>query len=377
MAVCSLFLLITGVASTEPAAIENQRAQVAQLQAELDRINGEVAVAAEAYNGARYELEQVRGRITQNTKDIKVTKRDLSKMQGILNERLVRLYTTREPSLAEVLVTSGSIAEAADKLELIQRVGAHDASVVRKLHENRDRLAELRGELIKDRKTAADHVAKRAAEKQRIEGLLAERQRVLSSANARLQNLLEAERERQRREAEEQARLARQRAAAQAAQERSAQSAPSSSGSESPAATPSSSGSEGSSEPSGASSEPSAPLPSGSGNAAAASVAMQYLGTPYVWGGESPAGFDCSGLAAYAYRQIGKSVPHYTVAAYNAFPKVPLGSLQAGDLVFFNGLNHMGIYIGGGQYVHAPQTGDVVKVSSMSGRSDVVGAVRP
>lgn len=370
MAVSALFLLVTGVASTEPAAIESQRAQVARIQAELDRINGEVSVAAEAYNGARYELEQVRGRITQNTKDIKVTIRDLEKMQGILNERLVRLYTTREPSLAEVLVTSGSITEAADKLELIQRVGAHDATVVRKLHENRARLAELRAELIDDRKTAAEHLAKRAAEKERIEGLLAERQEVLSSANAKLQDLLAAERERQRREAEAQAQLARQRAAAAAAQERSSQ------GSSAPASEPSSpSSSEPASEP--AASEPSAPLPSGSGNAAAASVAMQYLGTPYVWGGESPRGFDCSGLATYAYRQIGKSVPHYTVAAYNAFPKVPLGSLQAGDLVFFNGLNHMGIYIGGGQYVHAPQTGDVVKVSSLSGRGDIVGAVRP
>jgi cell wall-associated NlpC family hydrolase len=70
-------------------------------------------------------------------------------------------------------------------------------------------------------------------------------------------------------------------------------------------------------------------------------------------------------------------VPHYTVAIYNQFPKVPAGSLQAGDLVFWRGLGHMGIYIGGGQYVHAPQTGDVVKVSSMSDRSDYVGAVRP
>ena len=104
---------------------------------------------------------------------------------------------------------------------------------------------------------------------------------------------------------------------------------------------------------------------------------MQYLGVPYVWGGASPSGFDCSGLASYAYAQIGKSVPHYTVAIWNAFPKVPSDQLQPGDLVFYRGLGHMGIYIGGGQYVHAPQTGDVVKVTSMSERSDYVGAVRP
>ena len=104
---------------------------------------------------------------------------------------------------------------------------------------------------------------------------------------------------------------------------------------------------------------------------------MQYLGVPYVWGGASPSGFDCSGLASYAYAQIGKSVPHFTGAIYAGFPHVPAGQEQVGDLVFFNGLGHMGIYIGGGQFVHAPHTGDVVKVSNLSDRGDYIGAVRP
>jgi cell wall-associated NlpC family hydrolase len=106
---------------------------------------------------------------------------------------------------------------------------------------------------------------------------------------------------------------------------------------------------------------------------------MTQLGVPYVWGGASPSvGFDCSGLASWAYAQIGKSVPHFTGAIWAAFPRVPSGQLEPGDLVFFRpDLGHMGIYIGGGQYVNAPQTGDVVKVSSLANRSDYQGAVRP
>ena len=94
-------------------------------------------------------------------------------------------------------------------------------------------------------------------------------------------------------------------------------------------------------------------------------VAMSYLGTPYVWGGGAPGGFDCSGLVAYAYAQVGVSLPHSSYAQYSAGVAVSRDQLQPGDLVFFDGLGHVGIYIGGDQFVHAPHSGDVVKVSSL------------
>ena len=88
---------------------------------------------------------------------------------------------------------------------------------------------------------------------------------------------------------------------------------------------------------------------------------MQYLGTPYVWGGASPSGFDCSGFSMYVYAQMGVSLPHNAAMQYNTVGTyVPRDQLQAGDLVFFDGLGHMGIYIGGDQFIHAPHTGDVV-----------------
>jgi peptidoglycan DL-endopeptidase CwlO len=107
-------------------------------------------------------------------------------------------------------------------------------------------------------------------------------------------------------------------------------------------------------------------------------IAMRYLGVPYVWGGSSPRGFDCSGLVVYAFAQIGISLPHSTYALWNVGTAVSRDQLQPGDLVFFSGLGHMGIYIGGGQFIHAPHTGDVVKISSMSGyyASAYVGARR-
>ncbi|HUF01585.1 MAG TPA: C40 family peptidase, partial [Gaiellaceae bacterium] len=107
-------------------------------------------------------------------------------------------------------------------------------------------------------------------------------------------------------------------------------------------------------------------------------IAMQYLGVPYVWGGSSPAtGFDCSGFTSYVFAQIGVSLPHHAASQYNYGVPVSRYDLQPADLVFFSGLGHMGMYIGGGQFVHAPHTGDVVKISSMSERwGSYVGARR-
>ena len=94
-------------------------------------------------------------------------------------------------------------------------------------------------------------------------------------------------------------------------------------------------------------------------------IALRYLGVPYRWGGASPSGFDCSGFTMYVYGKIGISLPHSVSLQYGYGSVVSRSQLQPGDLVFFNGLGHMGMYIGGGMFIHAPHTGDFVKISSL------------
>jgi cell wall-associated NlpC family hydrolase len=112
-------------------------------------------------------------------------------------------------------------------------------------------------------------------------------------------------------------------------------------------------------------------------------AAKQYLGTPYVYGGTSSSGVDCSGLVQLAAKASGIDIPRTTYDQINVGQAVSKNNLQEGDLVFFRGSGgstsapgHVGIYIGNGQYIQAPKTGDVVKISNLSGRSDYVGARR-
>ena len=117
----------------------------------------------------------------------------------------------------------------------------------------------------------------------------------------------------------------------------------------------------------------------------AVAIAERYLGIPYRWGGADPiTGFDCSGFAMYVYAQLGINLTHYTGAQWYEGARVPPSILQPGDLVFFEpsprGPQHEGIYIGGGRFIQAPHTGDVVKISSLMDGGylfSYVGAVRP
>ena len=117
----------------------------------------------------------------------------------------------------------------------------------------------------------------------------------------------------------------------------------------------------------------------------AVAVAEHYLGVRYLWGGSNPqAGFDCSGFVKFVYAQLGLTLTHYAATQYVTTPHIDPSELQAGDLVFFepraDGPGHVGIYIGEGQLIEAPHTGDVVKLAplaKLSAALGFVGATRP
>ena len=289
-------------------------------------------------------------------------------MYRLSQERVARrlrdLYVNGvSDSTLEVILGARSLDEIVTGLDATQRIATQDAQIVRQTRALRTRVAEREEKLTEAKARQAAIVEGLASEKRAIEGKLAERQRLLASVKDEIARLQEVERRRQaelRRQAERE--LERQRRAAET-QARARTEAD-----EAAAATPASPGDgDGLSGTALDAADYIPPPADASKGAQVVAIALQYLGVPYKWGGASPeTGFDCSGLTMYVYAQVGISLPHLAAAQYRMGVPVPKSELQPGDLVFFNRLTHMGMYIGGGNFIHAPRTGDVVKISPLS-----------
>ena len=358
MALAAALALAVGPASADPD-IRDKQAQAQAILAELDSLDQSLAVAIEAYNYANVELDRIDVDLDKNARHLVAARKSLKISQKRISKRLRDLYVNGDgDSTLEVLLGSKSLDDVIARVEAIQRVSRQDARILTAVKRYKAEVEGHRKSLQDSRAEQVRIVDERANQKASIEGQLAERQALFESVKDEIVRMQEEERRRQ-------AALAAQARAAARAAELAAQAA---------AAAPQTSVAAPTYDPGII---PAAPPPDGTRASQVVSIALQYLGVPYVWGGMSPSGFDCSGLVAYVYAQIGISLPHHAASQYNYGAPVSYDDLQAGDLVFFSGLSHMGMYIGGGQFIHAPHTGDVVRVAYMSERSgDFVGARR-
>jgi peptidoglycan DL-endopeptidase CwlO len=381
------------------AQIAAKAAQAQAVLAQVQAINVQLGRNAEAYDGARFQLQTLDARLAATRRLLAQARRDYRTAQRNAQELLVQLYTGDRPQWLDIVVGATSFSDLIDRIDTAQAVGANDAAVAAQIARTKATLQLRERTLVRQERKQRGLVARLAAERAAIQGQLAQRQRLLASVQSEVE-ALRAKRHRQefalaaaarRRVAAQLAaerRAAREHAAAAAAARRRAV-APTSV----PAATtvaptttaapPVQPASPTTTAPPTNTAPPrqvapTSPPSAGGGHPEAAAIALRYLGVPYRWGGASPSGFDCSGLVMYVYAQLGISLPHFAAAQYGRGSPVARGALQPGDLVFFDGLNHVGIYIGGNQFVHAPHTGDVVRVSTLTGwfASTYVGARR-
>ena len=346
-------LAVAPSASATPGSVSAKQAQAQAVLAQIQGLDANMERAIESYNLATEKLGRIEGDLRENKQELRLARSNLKRARAMLSARLVQMYTSGgESSTLDVLLGASSIDDLITRIDTANRVSDQSAEVVGQVKVFQVAVRARRTKLKQARLQQVKLVAERQAHKASIEGQLAERRQLLSSIKSEVSRLQEAERAHQ-------AELAAQARARLASQQNGASVLNAAAG---------------------AITEPAAPIyaPPPGQYGGVVGIAMQYLGVPYVWGGASPSGFDCSGFVMYVYAKVGVSLPHNAAAQYGYGTPVSRDQLQPGDLVFFNGLGHNGIYIGGGQFIHSPHTGDVVKISSITGwySSTWVGARR-
>ena len=350
--------LVAALAAAAPSfaaqgSVSSKQAEARSVMAQIQGLDANMEHAVEAYNAANDKLAGIESDLRTNKTELKLAQANLKHAQRQLNAHLVAMYTSGSQDTGlEVLLGATSMDDLLSRIDTVNRVSNQTAVVLKQVKVFGAKVKQERARLQTAHVQQAKLVAERSAERASIQGQLAERRTMLSSIKDQIAQMQAAEQARQ-------AQLAAQARARLASSGATVLNASAGAITSSPQPAP-----------------VYAPPPSKYGGVVG--IAMQYLGTPYVYGGASPGGFDCSGLVMYVYSQIGVSLPHNAAAQYGYGMPVSRDQLQAGDLVFFNGLGHVGIYIGGGQFIHAPHTGDVVKISSLTGwyASTYVGARR-
>jgi cell wall-associated NlpC family hydrolase len=312
--------------------VADARARLEEFKQDLDELDRELGVAAEAYNASQIEL-------AATLENADMTKRDLENAEiayevqlAQMKTRVRDLYRNSSLDTLEVIFGSKSITDFVARIRFLTAMSASNVDAAEALQAQRDHMRKTADAVKLGELHAAEIEFRLKARKIEVELRIKERAAMLAEAESDLIALLNSD-------------LAA-RAAEESALMRDILAGANTAGID---LTP----------------------------GGVVETALAYAGIPYVWAGESPSGFDCSGLVLYVFRQHGVRLPHYSRLQFTMGEPVAPTELRPGDTVFFGTpVYHVGIYAGGGYFIHAPRTGDVVKLSKLAERRDYAGARR-
>jgi cell wall-associated NlpC family hydrolase/uncharacterized coiled-coil protein SlyX len=381
-----LAAVLATVASVGPAhasPVDQQEARVGQIADELDRLENRLGQLEEDHAAALDRLDELNIEIAESQARVDAQSASLSMLRGQLTGVAVDKFTGGgSAGLTPLFSSATSFTDELQRDQLSRLALDQGAGTSDELQALIEQLADETASLNRKKDEQAQLLASLETSRQEGEALTVELQRRFGEAKAELGELIVQEQERRAAEAAAAAAAEfarRQEAAAAAA--RAATPAPVNRGGG--AATPEpndSSPTPPSQAPAPAPAPaptPSVPPPS-SRSGVALAAAQGQLGVPYRFAASSPGvAFDCSGLTKYAWGRAGVSLPHQSAQQFAVTPHVPKDQAQPGDLIFYHSpIGHVGIYLGGGSLIHAPATGDVVKISTVNW-SKVVGVSRP
>lgn len=348
-------------ATSAPAfagSIQSDQAQASQLTAEIaakmaqiDRLSQQYDEAQTQYQTTAAALSQVKTELASAVADAASTKRQL-------RQAALAAYMGDESSSAVAALFETDTNTVAARGEYQRLSDGQLTGAIDRYESAEHTVSTEEAQLSSERASEQATLTSLTQTQQQAQAAVAQENSQLASVNSDLQQQLLAAAhalEVQKAEQEEQA------AAAAAAQQQAAQQSAANPGSGTSLQVPPA---------------PTQPVPPPSASwqqqaAVAVQTALNQVGTPYVWGGDSPGGFDCSGLVMYAWETAGVDLPHYSVSQYEDTTHITESELQPGDIVFYNSpddgyLGHEAMYIGNGQVVQAPTTGMDVMVTSIT-----------
>ena len=365
---CMAVTTVTAAPSTDE--LEQQKAEaeneVQDLQAELTELLNKVAEMEE-------QLIATGEKITQTQQDLEEAQAKAEEQYDDMKIRIKYMYEDGDSDIWEALLTAEDFSDFLNKAEYISTVHSYDRQKLEELQQTQQQIADLKETLVAEQKTLEEQQADYQAEEESVNAELEAKRAEVEDFDVQLQAAAEAAAaEAAAREAEQAAASDSSSTAASASGGQSTSLGGSGGGSSSSSGSTGSGGS-GSSSSSGSGSTGGSSSGSGSSGTSSGDVsvaqaivnaAYSQLGVPYVYGGTTPGvGLDCSGLVQYCHAVAGISLPRTSAAQGGS--GVAVTDPQPGDIVCYSG--HVGIYIGNGQMIHAPQTGDVVKIADVYG----------
>jgi peptidoglycan DL-endopeptidase CwlO len=345
--------------SVSNPSIEAKRRQAEAAQTKLDDLSTSLEMRYEELAQIEAALAKTRAQIETTTAELESANVALQSSENLLGGRASSIYRNGPVDIVAVFVGAVDFQDFITRLDLMRRIGRNDAALVAgvKVAKGRVEAAQAALEARETEQIALRDQARR--KKSEYESAFEQQKTYLAGLTASLKRLIEAERVRQEKLA-----AARAAAAAAALKAQAARNV--------------------------VKDLPFDASKLGASHPEAVRIAKKYLGVPYVWGGTTPSGFDCSGLMQYSYAELGISIPRTSREQFRAGAYIPpsrVDLLEPGDMVFFgyhgdpDQIHHVGMYVGGGDFIHAPSSGDVVRIASLAARiesrGDYVGAMRP